>query len=91
MSDTYGNDFKDEDLKGISMKRYNLNKKMLNQTYLKQISALFRDIHTKIMCKHIQRLKFTGANLVKLTVNTVQNINLKGHINIDKIFQRSLK
>ena len=30
MSDTYGNDFKDEDLKGISMKRYNLNKKMLN-------------------------------------------------------------
>lgn len=30
MSDSYGNEFKDEDLKGISMKRYNLNKKMLS-------------------------------------------------------------
>lgn len=52
---------------------------------------LIRDIHAKIQCKSILRLKFTGANLVKLAVNTVQNMNLKGHINLDKIFHKSLK
>jgi hypothetical protein len=36
-------------------------------------------------------LRFTGANLIKLVVNAIQGLNLKGHMNIDKIGQRSLK
>lgn len=36
-------------------------------------------------------LRFTGANLIKLVINAVQSLNVKAHLNIDKIFQRSMK
>ena len=35
--------------------------------------------------------RFTGANLTKLAINAVQSLNVKGHLHLSKIFQRSMK
>lgn len=36
-------------------------------------------------------LRFTGANLIKMTINAIQYLNLKGYISIDKVFYKSMK
>jgi hypothetical protein len=36
-------------------------------------------------------LRFTGANLNKLIVNAIQQLNIKNHLNIEKIYKKSMK
>jgi hypothetical protein len=73
------------------MRKYAARKKMLSEGYVKGISAVLRHVHAKIQCKCIQSLRFTGANLVKLAVNAVQSLNVKGEMSIDRIARHSLK
>ena len=73
------------------MKKYGLNKKILSTEYMKGVSDIFRDVYHKIKVKSYLNLRYTGANLMKLTVNGVQYLNLKGYFNIEKIFVKSMK
>lgn len=52
---------------------------------------MIRDIMLRIETKSYMNLRYTGANLIKLTINTVQYLNLKGYLKIDKIFHKSMK
>lgn len=36
-------------------------------------------------------LRFTGANLNKLIVNAIQQLNIKNYLNIEKIYKKSMK
>lgn len=45
----------------------------------------------KIDSKVYLNLRYTGANLIKLSVNAVQHLNLKNYLNIDKLFRKSMK
>lgn len=45
----------------------------------------------RIEPKSYMNLRYTGANLIKLTINAVQYLNLKGYLKIDKIFNKSMK
>jgi hypothetical protein len=91
MEDKYAKEFTDEDLKEVSMRKYNARKKMLSESYIGRISGLFRHVHSKVGSKSLMKFRFTGANLVKLAINAVQSLNIKGHLQIDKICSRSMK
>lgn len=52
---------------------------------------MFRTIHSQIECKSLGKLRYTGANLVKMVVNAVQSLNVKGELALDRISRRSLK
>lgn len=73
------------------MKKYGVNKKILSEEYIKRVSGLIRDVVFRVQLKCYGGLRFTGANLVKLTVNAVQYLNLRGYLNVDKIFSKSMK
>lgn len=73
------------------MRKYAAKKKILNEAYLRSVSSVIRHLHAKIECKSLTALRFTGANLVKLAVNAVQSLNVKGALQLDRIVRRSLK
>jgi len=50
-----------------------------------------RYIHGNSNVKKLGNLKFTGANLTKLFVNAVQQLNIKGRLNLDKLYVHSMK
>ena len=72
------------------MRKYAARKKILNEAYLRSVSSVIRHIHAKIDCKSLSSLRFTGANLVKLAVNAIQSLNVKGGLQLDRIARRSL-
>jgi hypothetical protein len=80
-----------DDLNDVQLRKYAARKKILSEGYLRGISAVFRSIHTQIECKSLGNLRYTGANLVKMAVNAVQSINVKGELALDRISRRSLK
>ncbi len=73
------------------MKKYGNHKKILNEEYIKRVSGVIRDVMGRIVIKMYMNLRFTGANLSKLVVNGVQQLNLKGYFNIDKLYYKSTK
>ena len=73
------------------MKKYGNHKKILEEVYVKRISGVIRDAMSRILIKMYMNLRFTGANLTKLVVNAVQQLNLKGYFNIDKLYYKSTK
>jgi hypothetical protein len=80
-----------EDLNDVQLRKYAARKKILSEGYLRGISAVLRNLHVQIECKSLGNLRFTGANLVKLAVNAVQSLNVKGELTLDRISRRSLK
>jgi hypothetical protein len=73
------------------MKKYGNHKKILSDQYIKRISGAVRDAMLRLNIKVYMNLRYTGANLTKIIVNAVQHLNLKGHLNIDKLYHKSMK
>lgn len=80
-----------DDLNDVQLRKYAARKKILSEGYLRGISAVFRNLHAQIECKSLGNLRYTGANLMKMAVNAVQSLNVKGELALDRISRRSLK
>ena len=78
-------------LSRVSLANFDSKRPPFSFNYMKSVSSLVRHAHSRAMLKGLSSLKFTGANMCKLLVNVVQQLNLKGRLSLDKLYHKSMK